>query len=104
MQLFTGNVTTVNPSKTTCYTVPAGDRIVLRSVAVRNLSGSVANSCYVFVNGTLVRTINLGIGGSSTDSFEWRPWIVATPAQLVQLAVSNAAGVGAVLSGSLYTI
>jgi hypothetical protein len=103
-QLFTGNVVTVNPSFTTCYTVPAGDRIILRSVAVRNLSGSVGLSVYVKVAGTLVWSKALTVGGTAGDNAEWRPWVVATPAQLVQVAVSNAAGVGCVISGSIYTI
>lgn len=104
VQLFTGNITTVNPTKTTCYTVPAGDRIILRSVAVRNLSGAVAMTAYVWVNGVLVRSLICAVGGSAGDSQEWRPWVVATPGQTIQMAVSAAAGVGAVVSGSLYTI
>lgn len=104
MQFFTGNVTTVNPTRTTCYTVPAGDRIILRDVAVRNLSGSVSMSVYIWVNGVLVRTLICSVGGVAGDSQEWKPWIVATPGQTIQAAVSAAAGVGCVISGSLYTI
>jgi hypothetical protein len=40
IQLARQNVVTVNPTFTTIYTVPAGDRVVLRSIAVRNLSGA----------------------------------------------------------------
>jgi hypothetical protein len=103
-QLFAGNVTSVNPTFTTAYTVPAGNRIILRSIAVRNLSGAAGVTWYVKVNGVVVFTNVLGIGSLSTGSFEWRPWIVATPAQTIQLAVSAAAGIGALVSGSIYTI
>lgn len=104
LQFYAANVTTVNPTFTTAYTVPAGDRIVLRSIAVRNLNGAAGVTVYVKVAGVLVKSIVLTTGGTSGDSSEWRPWIVATPGQTIQLAVSGATGVGAVVSGSLYTI
>jgi hypothetical protein len=103
-QFFAGNVVSVNPTRTLCYTVPAGDRIVIRSVAVRNLSGTSATTAILWVANTLVWTHSLGVGGTSTDSFEFRPWIVATPGQLIQMAASNSTGFGCVISGSLYTI
>jgi hypothetical protein len=103
-QLYVGNVVTVNPTFTTAYTVGAGQRIILRSIAVRNLSGAAGVTWYVKINGIVVFTNVLGIGSLSTGSFEWRPWIVVTPGQTIQLAVSAAAGIGAVVSGSIYTI
>jgi hypothetical protein len=104
MQFYAANVTTVNPTRTTCYTVPAGDRIVVRSFAVRNLSGTAGMTVYIWINGVVVHTIFLTTGGTAGDSSEWRPWLVLTPGQTIQMAVSAAAGVGAIVSGSLYTI
>jgi hypothetical protein len=103
-QLYSGNVVTVNPVFTTAYTVGAGQRIILRSIATRNLSGGAGVTWYVKVNGVVVFTKVLGLGGTDAGSYEWRPWIVATPGQTIQLSVSAAAGIGAVVSGSIYTI
>lgn len=103
-QLYVGNVTTVNPTFTTAYTVGAGNRIILRSIAARNLAAPAGVTWYVKVGGTLVFTNVLGSGGGSSGSFEWRPWIVATPGQKIELAVSAAAGIGVLVSGSIYTI
>jgi hypothetical protein len=61
-------------------------------------------TAYVWVNGVLVHSLVCTTGGSSGDSPEWRPWVVLTPGQTIQMAVSAAAGVGCVISGSLYTI
>jgi hypothetical protein len=103
-QLARQNVTTVNPVFTTIYTVPAGDRIVLRSIAVRNLSGSAGVTWYVEIDTVVVFTNVLGVGSVNAGSYEWRPWIVLGPGQLLKVAVNAAAGIGLVASGSLYTI
>lgn len=104
MQLFTGNVVTVNPTKTTCYTVPTGYRVITRSIAVRNLSGTVGMSAYVWMNGILVHTFVLTTGGTAGGSDEWDTWSVLTPGQKIEMAVSAAAGVGCIISGSIYFI
>lgn len=103
-QFYVANVVAVNPTFVTAYTVPAGDRIVLRSIAVRNLNGSGGVTWYVRLAGVVVFTGVLASGGTSGGSAEWRPWIVMTPGQKIELAVSATPGVGAVVSGSLYTI
>jgi hypothetical protein len=59
---------------------------------------------YVKVGGTFVYTNVLGAGGTGAGSAEWRPWIVATPGQKIELAVNAATGIGVVVSGSIYTI
>jgi hypothetical protein len=97
-------VITVNPTLTTAYTVPAGDRIILRSVAMRNLLTTGTLTAYVYLAGLLIESHILAAGGAAGSDFEWRPWIVMTPGQLVQLAVSNATGADMIVSGSLYTI
>jgi len=103
-QLFTGTIVVLTNPGTTLYTVPAGNRIIVRSVAVRNLWGGGVNRFFFKVNGTIVWDPNLNAGGTSGDSQEFRPWIVATPGQLLQALVTNANGVGVVVSGSIYTI
>lgn len=103
-QLFVGNVITANPTFTTCYTVPAGDRIILRSIAYRNLNGSTVQSLYVKIGGTVVWTAAVAAGGTSAGSGEWRPWIVCPPGQTIQLAASTTTGFGILISGSIYTI
>ena len=103
-QLFSGAVTSVNPTLTTAYTVPAGFRIIIRSAAWRNKRTSGTNDVYVYVNGVLIWHVLLATAGTSGDQQEWRPWVVAEPGQLVQVAVSNSAGANLVLSGSIYYI
>lgn len=103
-KLFTGNVASVYPVKTVAYTVPAGFRIVLRSVAFRNLSGGVGVQAYVLIDGFFVWTAILTAGSTSGGSQEWRPWVVAEAGSQVQLAVSATPGVGCAVSGSLYFI
>lgn len=86
------------------YTVPAGDRIILRSIAARNLSGSAGVTWYVYIGSTIIFTNVLTTGGSAGGSFEWRPWVVLGPTQTIEMAVSAAAGISCVVSGSIYTI
>lgn len=103
MQFWAGNVTSVNPTKTTLYTVPAGYRAVVRRVSGRNLAG-VARAGYVYLNGTLVHTLAAGAGGSSSDSPDWATWQVLTPGQLIQMSCEASTGFGVIVSGSLYFI
>lgn len=104
MQFFAGSVTSVNPTRTTLYTVPAGDRIVIRNLAARNLNGSSATTVILWVANALVFTVSLTTGGTAGDHISQNLWIVATPGQTIQMAASNSTGFGIVVSGSLYTI
>jgi hypothetical protein len=103
-QLFNGTITTVTPTFTTAYTVATGYRVILRSVAVRNVSTTLSCTVYVQINGVTVFSTVLGTAGSSTGSFEWRPWIVVGPGQTIKLAASMSTGYGVTVSGSIYTI
>lgn len=103
-QLYVGNVTSVNPTKTLAYTVPAGMRIILRSVDMRNLLGTGGQTGYVYLAGVLAFSRVLTTGGSAGSDVEVRPWIVLTPGQQIQLACTNAAGIAFLVSGSIYTI
>jgi hypothetical protein len=103
-QLYVGNVTTVNPVKTTLYTVAAGKRVILKSVQARNLYTGGTNTFYLFVATYLVWSYVLAAGGSAGSNFELRPWIVINPGQTLQAAVTNATGAGLVVSGSLHYI
>lgn len=102
--LFIGNVTSIYPATTTVFTVPAGDRIVLRSIAVRNLAGSSSVAVYVTVDGIFVWTANLTGASGPGGMAEWRPWLVAGPGSVIRMAVNVAPGVGAAVSGSIYFI
>jgi hypothetical protein len=104
MQFAAQNVTSVNPTYTTLYTVPAGDRIVIRSVQVRNLSGTAAMTAYLRVNTFLIDSLVMTVGGTAGSSVEHRPWWVCAPGDVISMAASVATGYGLILSGSLYTI
>jgi len=103
-QFFHANVSTVNPAKTTAWTVPAGRRIIVRSVAMRNLSLGVTQTLYVLVGGIVVKSQIITPPGSSGDSVEWRPWIVVDEGETLQLTVGTAGSVGVVVSGSNHFI
>lgn len=104
-QFFIGNVTTVAPVNTNVYTVPAGHRIILKSIAVRNLNPSAGVTWFVVIDSTLVFTNLLGPGStSSSGSFEWRPWIVIGPGSVLKLTCSASTGIGCVVSGAYHYI
>lgn len=103
IQMFVGSITTVNPTLTTVYTVPAGFRVILREVTVRN-KATVAANALLSVNTTIVRTFVMGAGSSATDSAEARFWIVLAPGDTVKLTGTQAAGFGTCVSGSIYSI
>jgi hypothetical protein len=103
-QLFAGDVTnTVSPGQTV-YTVPAGMRIIIRSISLHNRDGSANQIVTVRVAGTVILNRTLGLGGTSAADFEMRPWIVAVPTQLIQVKAGLTLGVAVVISGSIYTI
>jgi len=100
IQFFVGAVTTTGSPGTLAYTVPAGDRIVLRDFTFRNLSSSASYSLLVYIDSTLIYSYTL----ATSESHEWKPWIVMSPGQKLYLRVGNSTGVDVVVSGSLYTI
>jgi hypothetical protein len=99
-QFYLGLVTTVLPTKTLAYTVPTGKRIIVRSIAVRNNSGSVTTSAYFFTTDILIWSVPLAGGGNA----EFRPWLVLGPGDTLKAAVSVSSGVNFLMSGSLYDI
>lgn len=99
-QLYLGVITSVDPTKTLTYTVPSGDRVILRSVAVRNGSGSTAVQTYIYLNTVRIWSTALAGGGN----FEWRPWLVLNPGDQINASVSAAAGASFAISGSVYYI
>jgi hypothetical protein len=102
--LWNGDVTnTVSPG-TTVYTVPAGMRIIIRSINLHNRDGSSNQTVTVRVAGTVILNRTLSFGTSSAADYEMRPWIVATPGQTIQVKAGLALGVSVVISGSIYTI
>lgn len=102
-QLANAKVTTTS-TRTALYTVPAGMRIILRSVAIENLA-SVAQGFILYLpDPSQIWFKSVGAHNSGTDNFEWRPWIVATPGQVISAQVGNATGVQVIVSGSIYTI
>lgn len=102
--LWNGNVTSVNPAKTALYTVPAGDRVVVRQVLVRNLDASTGRSFFIYVDTTIVATLVATSGGSAGGTVLFQPWIVLGPGQVLNGASQVATGFGVNVGGSLYTI
>lgn len=102
--LYAGDVTTVNPSLTTAFTVPAGYRYTVKTVTMRNAWSGGSNDFYIIQGSVHLAHFILGNGGGSLDSAQFNTWVVFGPGAQLKLAVSNAAGVHATVSGYLYTI
>jgi hypothetical protein len=102
-QLYSGTITSTAPVYPTLFTVPAGERYIVRSAVMRNLLA--ANQQIVLIaNGLAVFTIVLTSGGAAGGSFEWTPWLVMTPGQTMQAHGASATGFNLIVSGSHYTI
>jgi hypothetical protein len=101
--LYNGFVNTALPG-TTIYTVPAGFRVVLRTILWRN-QAATTNLVYLRLNNTLtIFSLNLGASGASGGSPQSDFWVVLQPGHTLQLATTAAAGFNAVVSGSIYSI
>lgn len=100
--LYQGRVT--SGSYVTVYTVPAGRRVILRMVNVRNHANAGANA-YLSVDGSLDVFLRvLTASGNAGCDAQWSGWIVLGPGQLIKAASSQSGGVDFVISGSSYTI
>lgn len=99
---YRGVVTILNPATILAYTVPAGYRIVLRSVSAQNQGSTPTVLGFVRISGVFVHQFNLTGAGTSGGYAEWRPWIVAGPGDTINLSTSGSPGIGFVISGSLY--
>lgn len=102
MQFYAGTISST--TATNLYTVPAGDRIVLRTVSVQNQSSSAVVFTLALSGGPTIVLISTNPEGTSGDNFQWRPWIVLPAGAVLQGKVLTAHAVGVILSGSIYTI
>jgi hypothetical protein len=98
--LFNGLITTTTGTGVNVYTVPAGDRVVVRDLTFRNVSSTTGYSLLVYVDTILVYSYSL----AASESHEYKPWWVLGPGQKLWLRVGNVTGVNVIVSGSLYTI
>ena len=89
----------------TLYTVPAGNRIIVRDVTFQN-AGTVASDCQFRVGGVgTIRHTNLAAYGSASDHDEYKLWLVLPPAATIQFQRVTGNGVCVItVSGSIYTI
>lgn len=93
----------VGGATVTLFTVPAGQRMVLRSVTMRNLSTSSGTGWVVF-NGSGMFIKPLTPAGTDGASFEYRPWVVFGPGATLGISAGSGIAVFMVASGSIYTI
>jgi hypothetical protein len=101
-QLYSGIVT--GSGVTDLYTVPAGNRIILRSAYVESHAAvSIQASLLLNVIST-IHIWNLTAEGTAGDSNEWRPWMVLTPGQIIRGKVATVQPCVFIISGSIYTI
>lgn len=100
-QIYRGRVTST--SFVTVYTVPAGMRMILRSIVGHNAVGT-GNQFFARSLTQQFLFILLAANGSAGDSLNWESWVVLNPGDTIQLAVSNATGVDVILSGSIHFV
>lgn len=98
-----GNGATSSGAFSTIYTVPAGMRVIVRSVIMRNASAG-AGAGWVGVAGFTVLAYPLTGAGTAGCNFEWRPWLVLGPGSTLQIATGSGISVGFWASGSIYSI
>lgn len=85
---------------TLAYTVPAGHRIILKTVHVFN-PGAAAHSYGVRIGTTqVVRQVSIGVNVSD----DWNTWIVLNPAETIYVLQVVASTISYVVSGYLLYI
>jgi hypothetical protein len=90
----------VSTAFVTRYTVPTGFTIILKSVAMRNGSAT-AGKGWIRTAGVTIFTHLLSAAGNDGASFEWRPWIVLTEGQTIDVAADSGLTINMVISGSI---
>jgi hypothetical protein len=98
--LYTGIVTTTTAPGQTIFTVPAGQRWVLREADYRNLSSAGSFSFFIYVDSVLVYTDLLAASASG----QWTGNLVLNPGQVLSFRSGTATGMGTTASGTVYTI
>lgn len=103
-QLYLGDVTTGYPG-IKAYTVPAGYRLILRSVTCRNRNGA-ANIAYVTINSTHnIASQALAAAGAVDGWKELILWVVLNPADELWLGSQlTSLGIAFTASGTLYYV
>lgn len=101
-QLYSGRVSTTG--WTTAYTVPAGQRAILKSINVYNVAGSSNRAFLQLSSGRNLREIDLGAANTSAGSVTAEVWIVLEPGDVVQVGNGTASPIDYVLSGTEHYI
>jgi len=100
-QFFQGDVTASSITPNVVYTVPTGDRIVIRYVHAHNHDGGAAHQLIIRFGGLAVRSTSVPAGGD----FEWFPWYVLNAGQQIDLRfVATGGGAAVEVAGSLYFV
>lgn len=100
IDLFQGTYIVTTGTGTLVYTVPAGHRIVLRNLTMRNVSSTTGYSLLAYASGVLFYSKSL----VASESFDKDLWVVLGPGSTLSMRVGNATGINVLGSGSIYTI
>lgn len=87
----------------TLYTVPAGFRVVLRSVNVYNTTATITAAILGIDSGNVFNH-SLAAAGAAGSDYLWLGWIVLGPGQKIQGATGGSRTVHYIVSGTIYTI
>lgn len=97
-QFYNGRPT-ADGAQHTLYTVPSGDRIILRDINLQEAGGGAPYIIF-YVNGYRILTSFLTAHLHSDNRF----WLVVGPGQTISCLVQSGFSVDVTISGSLYTI
>lgn len=99
--LYKGNVS--SSGFVTLYTVPAGKRVVLRSVNIYNTTATIT-AAILGVNSGILFNRSLAVAGAAGADTYWAGWIVLGPGDVIQGATGSSRTCFYAVSGSIYDI
>lgn len=86
------------------YTVPAGHRVILRSINVYNVTGSGNRAFVSLSSGRNIAEITLAAANTAGGSVNQQVWIVLEPGDTIQIGNGNATAIDYILSGTVHYI
>jgi hypothetical protein len=101
-----GSNATINTSGSTIYTVPAGKRTIVKSLAVANFFAGANNAVIAYFHGATLlgyHNVHLATAGSSGDTEVSQPYVVLNAGDSIKVTPSNN-GVAVLASGSELTL
>jgi len=101
--LYKGRVTAVG-AWTDLYTVPSGDRVILRNLVGRAEGNSSNVDAYFRISGQQFVHLVLTPDGTAGNNYDLTEWLVMDQNDVLSVYQTGTNGLWVIASGSLYTI